>query len=84
MPFPISTVVAGHGAGSACGKALGATPQTTLGYERMFNAALREPNEAAFVREILAGQTGAARYFARMKRLNRAGPPPLKEHAPHD
>ncbi|HEY8197968.1 MAG TPA: MBL fold metallo-hydrolase, partial [Gemmatimonadales bacterium] len=27
----------GHGAGSACGKSLGAVPQTTLGYEKRFN-----------------------------------------------
>ena len=27
----------GHGAGSACGKSLGAVPQSTLGYERRFN-----------------------------------------------
>src|SRR5204862_6224954 len=31
----------GHGAGSACGKALGAVPQTTLGYERLYNPAFR-------------------------------------------
>src|SRR5438105_9971380 len=30
----------GHGAGSACGKALGAMPQSTLGYEKLFNWAL--------------------------------------------
>ena len=29
-----------HGAGSACGKALGAVPQSTLGYEKRFNAAI--------------------------------------------
>src|SRR5215210_473366 len=27
----------GHGAGSACGKALGAVPQSTLGYEKRFS-----------------------------------------------
>ena len=30
----------GHGAGSACGKALGAVPWSTVGYERRFNGAL--------------------------------------------
>ena len=30
----------GHGAGSACGKALGAIPESTVGYEKMFNANL--------------------------------------------
>lgn len=65
----------GHGAGSACGKALGAMPQSTLGYERLTNAALRETDEAAFVRDILSAQPEPPRYFARMKRVNRDGMP---------
>jgi hydroxyacylglutathione hydrolase len=46
----------GHGAGSACGKALGAVPQTTVGYERRFNWALTVDDEDEFVRLVLAGQ----------------------------
>ena len=65
----------GHGAGSACGKALGAVPQTTLGYERLYNAALQHASEAAFVRWVLADQPEPPPYFAEMKRLNRDGPP---------
>jgi hydroxyacylglutathione hydrolase len=64
----------GHGAGSACGKALGAVPQSTLGYERRFNWALQVGDESAFVREALAGQSEPPPYFARMKRLNQRGP----------
>ena len=64
----------GHGAGSACGKALGAVPQSTLGYERRFNWAFQIDDEAAFVREVLAGQSDPPPYFARMKRLNQRGP----------
>ncbi|HEY0670717.1 MAG TPA: MBL fold metallo-hydrolase [Longimicrobiales bacterium] len=64
-----------HGAGSACGKALGAVPQTTVGYEKMFNPALTVQSEAEFVEFILAGQPEPPRYFATMKRLNRDGPP---------
>lgn len=30
-----------HGAGSACGKALGAVPQSTVGYEKRFNASIK-------------------------------------------
>lgn len=69
----------GHGAGSVCGKALGAVPQTTLGYERRFNAALRaaDAGEEHFVRHILSDQPEPPLYFARMKRLNRSGPPLL-------
>ena len=67
----------GHGAGSACGKALGAVPQTTLGYEKLFNPALTGEDEEAFVRGVLAGQPEPPVYFAEMKRINREGPPAL-------
>ena len=65
----------GHGAGSACGKALGAVPQTTLGYERLFNPAFQQKSEADFVRWVLADQPEPPPYFAVMKQLNRAGAP---------
>lgn len=65
----------GHGAGSACGKALGAVPQTTVGYEKMFNLPLSMQTEQEFVELILTGQPEPPRYFAMMKRLNRDGPP---------
>ncbi len=64
----------GHGAGSACGKSLGAVPQSTLGYERLVNWGLTAPSEDAFVREVLSGQPEPPRYFAEMKRINREGP----------
>lgn len=64
----------GHGAGSACGKALGAVPSTTLGYEKRFNWAFSIADEDAFVDAVLAGQPEPPRYFAEMKRINREGP----------
>ena len=68
-----------HGAGSACGKALGAVPQTTVGYERRTNAALQLANDPdAFVKGILAGQGDPPLYFGRMKQLNRDGVPLLQ------
>lgn len=67
----------GHGAGSACGKALGAVPQSTVGYERRYNAALSFDTEEAFVGAILAGQPEPPAYFARMKNLNKNGVPLL-------
>lgn len=69
----------GHGAGSACGKALGAMPQTTLGYERLANWALRVTSENEFVATVLAGQPEPPPYFAEMKRINRDGPRLLGE-----
>jgi hydroxyacylglutathione hydrolase len=66
----------GHGAGSACGKALGAVPFSTVGYERRFNPALvtAREGERVFVEFILSGQPEPPLYFARMKRDNRDGP----------
>ncbi|MBX2998076.1 MAG: MBL fold metallo-hydrolase [Caldilineaceae bacterium] len=64
----------GHGAGSACGKALGAIPSTTLGYEKLFNPAFQFAEEDAFVRWLLDGQPEPPKYFAQMKKVNKLGP----------
>jgi hydroxyacylglutathione hydrolase len=64
----------GHGAGSACGKALGGSPVTTLGYERATNWAFQAPGEEEFVNEVLSGQPEPPAYFKTMKALNRRGP----------
>ena len=64
----------GHGAGSACGKALGAMPQSTVGYEKIANWAFSITDEETFVREVLSGQPEPPSYFAEMKRMNRDGP----------
>lgn len=68
-------ILPAHGAGSACGKALGAVPTTTLGYERRYNSALRLAlsDRDAFVKDILSGQPEPPLYFATMKRVNRDG-----------
>ena len=72
----------GHGAGSACGKALGSVPQSTLGYERLYNPALQQSSEDAFAEWVLTDQPEPPRYFAEMKRLNRDGPPPRRKTEP--
>ncbi len=65
----------GHGAGSACGKALGAIPETTVGYELRYNNSLKSAtSEDSFVNFILEGQPEPPLYFARMKRDNKIGP----------
>ena len=60
----------GHGAGSACGKALGSVPSTTLGYEQLANWAFRCETEDDLVAEVLQGQPEPPVYFAEMKRMN--------------
>lgn len=69
-----------HGAGSACGKALGAVHSTTVGYEKIRNWAFRfEDDEAGFVRTLLEDQPEPPKYFAMMKHLNKAKRPLLVE-----
>lgn len=75
-------VLPGHGAGSACGKAIGSLPSTTVGYERRFawwGPFLAADDEDGFVAELLDGQPDAHAYFARMKRQNQEGPALLGE-----
>ncbi|MGE7092962.1 MBL fold metallo-hydrolase [Lysinibacillus sp. NPDC048646] len=62
-----------HGAGSACGKALGAVPSTTVGYEKQFNWAMQFDNEPDFVKALLDGQPEPPYYFAVMKSVNKIG-----------
>lgn len=70
----------GHGAGSACGKALGAVPGSTVGYEKVRNWAFQyEDDEEGFVRYLLEGQPEAPKYFAMMKKLNKVDRPLLTE-----
>lgn len=69
----------GHGAGSACGKALGAIPESTVGYEKRYNASLApaQDDPDLFMQNILSGQPEPPMYFARMKQYNRDGVPLL-------
>lgn len=66
----------GHGAGSACGKALGAVPSTTVGYEKIRNWALQHENDQeGFVKYLLEDQPEPPKYFAMMKHLNKVDRP---------
>ena len=70
----------GHGAGSACGKSLGAVHGSTVGYERLFNEAILKAAEGTgeFVKYILDEQPEPPSYFSRMKRVNQHGPDLLR------
>ena len=70
-------VLPGHGSGSACGKALGAVPTSTVGYERNFSwwgRHLENDDEQGFIDELLSDQPDAHAYFGRMKMQNKNGP----------
>lgn len=65
-----------HGAGSACGKALGAVHSSTVGYEKLRNWAFQYgDDEKAFIDYLLADQPEPPRYFAMMKHLNKVNRP---------
>jgi hydroxyacylglutathione hydrolase len=75
----------GHGAGSACGKALGTIPSSTVGYERLFSwwgRYVERDDKEGFVEALLEGQPDAPAYFGRMKRQNKTGPVLLGERPP--
>lgn len=81
---PFIQVWPGHGAGSACGKALGAVPSSTVGYEKTRNWAFQyENDENGFVDYLLAGQPEPPKYFAMMKHLNKVNRPLLVEVPKH-
>ena len=70
----------GHGAGSACGKALGAVASSTVGYEKIRNWAFQYgPDEKGFMQYLLADQPEPPAYFAMMKKLNKINRPLLTE-----
>ncbi|MBX3449117.1 MAG: MBL fold metallo-hydrolase [Planctomycetaceae bacterium] len=71
-----------HGAGSACGKGLGAIPSSTVGYEKRFNPALQYHDEQRFVDYILSEQPETPYYFAVMKRVNKVGPELIRNLVP--
>jgi hydroxyacylglutathione hydrolase len=69
----------GHGAGSLCGAGIGKEPSSTIAAERRQNAMLQHHDREAFVAAVLADIPDTPPYFARMKRVNTAGPALLKD-----
>lgn len=64
-----------HGAGSLCGRAMGAKRRSTIGYERIYNAALQIEDKAEFIRSLTEGMPPAPDHFSRCSDINRQGAP---------
>lgn len=74
----------GHGAGSACGKSLGAVASSTVGYEKIRNWAFQfGEDQKSFVNSLLSEQPEPPKYFAMMKHLNKVDRPLLVEVPVH-
>jgi glyoxylase-like metal-dependent hydrolase (beta-lactamase superfamily II)/rhodanese-related sulfurtransferase len=71
-----------HGAGSLCGKSMGAKYTTTIGYERKYNPVLQEKDVERFVKMLTEDMPGAPDHFSRGSKLNALGPKALSELAP--
>ncbi len=63
-----------HGAGSLCGRALGAKRTSTIGYERRRNAALQIRDKNDFIASLTTNMPAAPDHFARCSATNCAGP----------
>jgi glyoxylase-like metal-dependent hydrolase (beta-lactamase superfamily II) len=74
LPLPDEVkIYPGHGAGSACGKALSSETVSTLGEQRTGNYALAEMTEDAFVAAVTDGLGEPPAYFEQEVAVNRAG-----------
>ena len=62
-----------HGAGSLCGRAMGAKRTSTIGYERKYNAALQIRDKSAFIASLTTRHAGGAGSFCPVQRDQRRG-----------
>jgi hydroxyacylglutathione hydrolase len=72
-------VLPAHGAGSLCGRAMGAMRYSTIGYEKRYNAELQHKNVDAFRESLLSGMPEAPDHFSRCSDVNRKGPSKLSD-----
>jgi len=68
-----------HGAGSLCGKALGAKRTSTIGYERKYNGALQIDDKDEFIQSLLTDMPAAPDHFSRCSNVNAIGPDLIEE-----
>ncbi len=63
-----------HGAGSLCGRAMGAKRTSTIGYEKKYNGALQIKNRGEFIESLTTNMPGAPDHFSRCSAINGKGP----------
>ncbi|MCA1803622.1 MAG: MBL fold metallo-hydrolase [Rhodothermaceae bacterium] len=72
-------VLPAHGAGSLCGRAMGAKWRSTIGYEKKYNAPLQITDKDEFIRSLTEGMPSAPDHFHRCNDINREGPELVSE-----
>lgn len=68
-----------HGAGSLCGRSMGAKWLSTIGYERLYNPALQIDDKEAFINSLTSDMPPAPDHFSRCSDINRQGPTRISE-----
>jgi glyoxylase-like metal-dependent hydrolase (beta-lactamase superfamily II) len=71
-----------HGAGSLCGRSMGAERKSTIGLQRSGKYAHRARSEDEFIHLVTADLPERPRYFSKDVELNREGAPPLADLPP--
>ncbi len=67
-------VLPAHGAGSLCGRAMGAKRTSTIGYEKLYNEALNIESRDEFIESLTSNMPPAPDHFSRCSAINRDGP----------
>lgn len=70
-----------HGAGSLCGRAMGAKRSSTIGYEREYNAAVAIKDRQEFIESLTTNMPGAPDHFSRCSAINAEGPALVEDTA---
>jgi hydroxyacylglutathione hydrolase len=74
LPLPADLeIYPAHFAGSACGRAMSGKPSSTLGFERRFNPAMRQPDADDFVAFMLADLPAPPARHEEIRAANRRG-----------
>ncbi len=68
-----------HGAGSLCGRNMGAKRTSSVGYERRYNPALQIKDEEEFIRSLTEHMPAAPDHFSRCSAINGKGPRLIKD-----
>jgi hydroxyacylglutathione hydrolase len=68
-----------HGAGSLCGRAMGAKRASTIGYEKKFNAPLLIADADLFIKSLTTNMPPVPDHFSRCSAINGKGPVPVSQ-----
>jgi glyoxylase-like metal-dependent hydrolase (beta-lactamase superfamily II)/rhodanese-related sulfurtransferase len=71
---PFCEVYPAHGAGSLCGRSMGAKRTSTVGYEKLYNGALAITDRQQFIASLTTDMPPAPDHFYRCSEINRRGP----------